>query len=241
VPSICWLRLCAKTRSRSCHAGFFNPTQIARCHLRGYLYQEHSTANTADWRWRKPDAELALTVIDVADKSEVQLPVQRRFFEKIFIGSGYLALAFVLYLYVLLMQRGAGVPEYLGGLVFVFFSMALLHVGSRVSSVILYPDHLVVIRDYGFVLHNTHIFRHDPATQFDGRPESVFELTVDHEAPDFKLYVKRPGFWFLTRKKKFVLAINQSQGSWLVAGLNDWRAHARPAQVGRKDSGKSAH
>jgi hypothetical protein len=49
---------------------------------------------------------------------------------------------------------------------------------------------------------------HSPTLRFEGKLESVFELTPDHLEPDFKL---------------FILHANESQGSWLVAGLNHWR------------------
>lgn len=191
-----------------------------------FEYTQHSTPNETNWRWRKPDAELALTLTDDAHTSHIALPTEWKFFEKIFVVFGYIVMAFLVYLYIFLLMRNAGLSEYLFSLLIVFFGLALLNIGCRVNSLVLYADHLVVIERYAFVLKHTHIFQHDPKIRFDGKPQSVFELTVDHTEPEFKLFVIRPGFLFLSRRKRFILSVNRSQGSWLVAGLNDWREHA---------------
>jgi hypothetical protein len=191
-----------------------------------FTYEEHSTQNEADWRWRKPDAELGLSLTDDEQKSCLRFPVKWLFFQKIMVVVGYMGIGFVLFGYVMLLIRNAGWGDYLVSLLFVFLSLAFLNVGSRVSSLTLYADHLVVIVRYGFVLQHTYVYQHNPKMHFDGRPESMFELTVEHEEPDFKLYVTRPGFLFLSRRKRFIVSANQSQGSWLVAGLNDWCKHA---------------
>ncbi len=64
-----------------------------------FTYDQHSTANSNDWRWRKPDAELALTLTDDAQTSQVQFPVQWLFVEKICILTGYFGAGFLVFLY----------------------------------------------------------------------------------------------------------------------------------------------
>ncbi|MEN9868597.1 MAG: hypothetical protein RL748_4187 [Pseudomonadota bacterium] len=191
-----------------------------------FSYDQHSLPNETNWRWRKPDVELGMQLRDDPQKSTLHLPVHYLGFEKVCIVIGALGALFVLYLYGLFVVRHDGIGNYLGGLVFVFLSLALLHVGSRVSTLTLFQDHLVVVVQYAFVLKHTYVYQHSVHLDFSGKPESVFEMTVDHKEPDFKLYIKRHKRWLFSGKRRFIVSANQSQGSWLVAGLHYWRDHA---------------
>lgn len=194
-----------------------------------FHYGEHSSANKDDWRWRKPDAQLALKLEDDEQKSCLQIPLQLLGFEKGCIIAGYLCSLFTLYLYGLLLMRDAGLPEYLIGGIFIILSLALINVGNRVSSIALYPEHLVIIEPYAFILKRTIIYKHDPRLKFEGKSQSVFELTIDHKEPDFTLYIKRRYFYIFTAQRNLIMSLNQSQGSWLVEGLEYWRDHAGSA------------
>lgn len=191
-----------------------------------FHYDQHSTANEADWRWRKPDAELGLKLEDDEQKSCLHIHLRLLGIEKVCIIAGYLASAFTLYLYGLLFMRDADWPEYLIGAIFIILSLALINVGNRVSSIALYPKHLVIIEPYALILKRTIIYKHDPRLKFEGKSQSVFELTTEHKEPEFKLYIKRRYFYIFTAQRNFLLSLNQSQGSWLVEGLEYWREHA---------------
>ncbi|WP_338847302.1 hypothetical protein V8J88_01120 [Massilia sp. W12] len=189
-------------------------------------YTGHSQANDAAWRWRKPDAELGLRLEDDAQKSILHIPVNFLFFEKICMLAGAACTLLTLYLYGLFVWRNSGVGEYLMGLIFVFLSIALLHVGSRVSALILYPDHLVVVVRYAWFLQHRYIYQRHQKLAFSGKSESPLELTVDHAAPDYKLFILRRRPLFFSSRQRFILSLNQSQGSWLAAGLQSWHAQA---------------
>lgn len=191
-----------------------------------FHYDQHSVANQDDWRWRKPDAELGLKLEDDEQKSCLYIPLQLLRFEKGCIVAGYLCGAFTLYLYGLLFMRGAGLPEYLIGGIFIVLSLALINVGSRVSSIALYPDHLVIAQNYAFVLKRMIIYKHQPGLRFEGKLQSLFELTTDQRQADFKLYIKRRYFYIFTAQRNLLMSLNQSQGSWLVEGLEYWRERA---------------
>ncbi len=201
-----------------------------------FRYDQHSTPNQMDWRWRKPDAELALQVNDEEQKSCLHLPTQLFFFEKFIVIFGVLTMIAAMALIVVAFTHPKS--SLFGSLFFCalifYFGTLLLNMGARASTLILYPDHLVVVENYAFVLKHTYTFPHSPKLNFHGKSESMFEMTYDHEEPDFKLYIERPGFLFLTRRKRVILHANRSQGTWLVAGLNDWRDHAGLQQAGKQ-------
>lgn len=191
-----------------------------------FHYGQHSTANEADWRWRKPDAELGLKLEDDENKSCLHIPHRLLGIEKGCIVAGYVCAVFILYLYAMLFIRDAGWPEYLIGVIFIILSLALINVGSRASSIALYPDHLVIVQNYAFILRRMIIYKHQPYLKFEGKPQSIFELTFDHSEPEFKLYIKHRYFYIFTSQWNLLLSLNQSQGSWLVEGLEYWRKHA---------------
>jgi hypothetical protein len=200
-----------------------------------FSYEQHSLSNQANWRWRKPDAELALQVEDEEQKSCLRLPAQLLFFEKIFVLFGPVTMvAAIAIIIASFYNLGFAVD---GRIIFCalifYFGTFLLNIGARVSELILYPDHLVVVESYAFVLKHTHIFPHQAGLKFRGKSQSMFEMTYDHEEPDFKLFIERPGFLFFTRRKRFILHANQSQGTWLVAGLHYWHENALSAQAGK--------
>ncbi|NGZ28772.1 MAG: hypothetical protein G8345_18015, partial [Magnetococcales bacterium] len=117
-----------------------------------FTYQQHSAGNQADWRWRIPDEELTLKLEEKDEVSRIHIPVRMLFFEKMCIYAGFVGAMLVIYLYGLLFVRDAGLPEYMIGLLFVFLSVALLNVGSRVSSISLHKNHLVITESYALLL-----------------------------------------------------------------------------------------
>jgi hypothetical protein len=191
-----------------------------------FQYEQHSIPNQANWRWRKPNAELGLKLEDDEQKSCLHIPLRLLTAEKVYIVSGYLMAVTTLYFFVLLVMRDAELYEYLLILFFPIMGFIFINVGNRVSSVSLYPDHLVVIDNYAFILKRIIIYKHQPSLKFKGKLQSAFEVTFEQDAPDFNLYIKRRYFYIFSWQRIFWLSLNQSQGSWLVAGLEYWRDHA---------------
>ncbi len=190
-----------------------------------YHYNEHSEANSDAWRWRKPNTDLALNVEDDEQKSSLYIPAPLLFFEKVLVVFGYAAALGTLAIYAMFISRGSGLPDYFIGTIFILLSWALLRVGSRVSSISLYPEKVVVVESYAFVLKHVVTYRREKKLHFIGKSQSVFELTIDHKEPDYKLIIEKKGFIF-SNKKRWILKVNQSQGSWLVEGLECWRDYA---------------
>ncbi len=190
-----------------------------------FQYDQHSAANQHDWRWRRPDEELALQLLDDEQKSCLTLPTEAKLFEKCIVAGGVLFQVLAVFMLVfVLFKRGAA--EAMAGLfpmlLIFWLGHAMLRVGARACQVILYPDHLVVVETHAILLKRIYTFQHGPKLQFHGALQSMFTMTSYQEEPEYKLTIERPNFLFFTKKKRFWLQINQSQGSWLVAGLQAW-------------------
>ncbi len=185
-------------------------------------YSQHSSSNQDAWRWRKPDQELALQLVDEDNCSRIVLPAKPLFFEAIFIALGYVLGVFVLYLFIILVQRGDTWPSFMVCLLFFLMSYFLLQIGSRVSEISLSPTQLIVSLKFGFFFQRKFVYPRAPSLRIDGRLESLFAMNTEQIAPDYKLLIKFAGFFSLARR--FTVTVNQSQGSWLLAGLKQWCA-----------------
>lgn len=185
-------------------------------------YTDHSSPNLDPWRWRKPDAELGLTVEDDTRRSVLHLPLRLTAGERVTIALGYAGVVGILAMLIPMIQRGAGWPDYLIVGVLTILPVAMLHVGSRAVRFELYPDRLLVVSHYAFKFKKMASFRRHPKLCFSGRSESLLELTTDQDQPDFKLLIGRKSL-VPRAQKRFVLSANRSQGTWLVEGLEQWR------------------
>lgn len=211
--------------------GLYHVTRIYREAKRNHPplhYAEHSAPPQDAWRWGLPDGKIGLRLEDDAHSSRLHLPMRVKGVEKGAILFGYLAAVGVLALFVAIAVRGGGWPDYLIASVLGILPLALVNVGSRVNCLILYSDRLVVIQPYGLWLKRVVAIPHHAKLSFKGRSESILELTVDQEEPEFNLTIERRRFLF-SRVRRYKLSVNRSQGSWLVEGLEYWRDHAGKA------------
>ncbi len=203
---------------------------------RGYVrlpYQAHSRSASEAWRWRQPDESKALNqrsdedqhglrVEDGSESSRLHIPLRVFSFEKGGVLFGYVGLGFCVWLLVVMLINGRPLPMYLIVLVFAWLSWLMLHLGSRVVLIEMKPDRVVFILRYGFRLNRKAVFyRKTKKLNFEGRIESVLEMTIDHDQPDFKLFVIYRG-WLFKKKQRFILSVNRTQGEWLIEGLQQW-------------------
>ncbi|MCK5684111.1 hypothetical protein KAJ27_08315 [bacterium] len=70
-----------------------------------FHYDEHSTQNESDWRWRKPDNELGLKLEDDQYKSSLHIPLRLLGFEKGCIVAGYIFSVITLGMFVAMFFR----------------------------------------------------------------------------------------------------------------------------------------
>ncbi|MBU0552629.1 hypothetical protein KKF91_07145 [Myxococcota bacterium] len=197
-------------------------------------YEAHSRPASDAWRWRAPDDSEALLrrsdedphglrVEDSPHASALRLPLRMLTFEKGGVLFGYAGLLLCAWMLIVMLIHDRPPLLYLVVAIFAGLSWLLLSLGSRVTSIELREDRLIFTLNYGIWFSRTRVFRHNPSLKFEGRCESMFEMTVDHDLPDFKLYIVKKGF-ILSKKWRFFMSVNQSQGEWLVEGLRAWSA-----------------
>ncbi len=188
-------------------------------------YETHSTAVADSWRWREPPQALGLTIENDQVASRIVLPFRHTAVEILTSLVGYFLLA-VLGSIVLLSFLDPGV----GGVALLFpvlffgaLIWALLNTDSHLRAIELRRDEVRFAMQYGIFLQRHIVLRSYPGRLiFTGGYQSMFTMNRGQHAPDFKLIVKKTCCWLFSRKKGFYLLCNQSQGSWMVGGLNAW-------------------
>lgn len=216
--------------------GLFAVIGVYRRAKRGYVkapYEAHSRPAADAWRWRAPDDTKVLhqrsaedhhglRVEDGPEGSKLHIPLRMLPFEKGAVVFGYLGLAGCAWMLAVMLIDGRPLFMYSIMALFVALPWAMLYLGSRVVSIELSPDRVVFTLNYGLRFYQKKVFlRRTKKLSFKGHSESVLEMTIDHDQPDFKLFVISRG-WIFKKKKRFILSVNQSQGEWLVEGLNFW-------------------
>lgn len=185
-------------------------------------YEVASTPNTAPWRWRKPDDRLSLQLKDLDDSSHLYLQGRLLGYEKLFVAMGYLLIGAVAWALVnrSFIQGHLDLPSVIVACVFLALGYGAIHVGQYVSRIVLYPDKVELVIDFGFFFRRIQIYRRNARLSFRSETESFLQLTNNHDWPRTRLYVKN-GFIF---SKLFTLAGNPSQNHWIVDGLQHWNA-----------------
>jgi hypothetical protein len=66
-------------------------------------------------------------------------------------------------------------------------------------------------------------YRRSPRLQIEGKYQPFWKIRRDKEEAFYELFVTKPGQRGLFRfKKRFIIALNQSQCSWIVGGLQQY-------------------
>lgn len=188
-------------------------------------YAEHSSAASDNWRWRHPELELGLSVVDSEPASRLQLPFRQTGLAMGASLFGYALLGLLLYLILLAVWREqtdwvmVSVPIAL----FLPLAWVLLNTGSYLTAIELRPDEIRFILSYGIVLHRIRRYRYHKKLHFSGDYQSSLGMAVDQEEPDFQLRLQRRYFLGLSSQHRFDVLCNRSQGSWIVGGLNAWQ------------------
>lgn len=174
------------------------------------------------WRWQPPE-KAELRIENQANTSAVVLPSQPTSAEAIVSAMGYLLLLVVGWGVGAALFRGsivgAGFAAILGG----GFALMFLSVGAQVTRIEVGADRIRIVIRYAFVLRRAVLFRRRSGLRFSGRVQSVLGIAEDQREPRFYLSVKSG---LLSRR--FILSCNQSQGSWIVGGLQHWVSERGP-------------
>ncbi|MCB9637684.1 MAG: hypothetical protein H6727_02120 [Myxococcales bacterium] len=194
-------------------------------------YEEKSKAPEDSWRWRSPEDSLALLVKDEDCKSRLVLPNGDRSSEYVVSLFGYglfLVMFYLLGLYIYRLTTGtvdSGMAPFAFFLFLLCFLLAwaCLQVDARVVEIQLSANVAVFTVNYGiFWQRQTQYHRH-PKAKFHGCDQSSVGRTHRINS-EYKLIVRNPSAGFLNRKARYLLSCNQTQGSWIMGGLQAWNA-----------------
>jgi hypothetical protein len=184
-------------------------------------YEKASQPNRDPWRWRIPHPDLGLTLDDTAHRSTIHLKTHRTFGERLIVLMGYGMILMGLWFGVeMLIRMGDWRRLFLIWVVFGGFGWLFWQVGSRVKRLELTPDRLRVVMTLGFHGEMQRRYRCRPSLRVTGAYQSMLTMDRDQDLPDFNLLIQRGRFG---NRAKYITACNQTQGSWLMAGILAWR------------------
>ncbi|WP_072621884.1 hypothetical protein [Spirulina major] len=183
-------------------------------------YEKASQPNCDPWRWRIPNPDLGLTLDDTPHRSTIHLKTRRTFGERLVVLLGYGMILMGLWFSVeTLISTGDLRGLFLIWVVFGGFGWLFWLVGSRVKRLELTPDRLTVVMTLGFHGEMKRRYRCRPSLQVTGAYQSILTMDRGQDLPDFNLLIQRGRFG---NRAKYITACNQTQGSWLVAGILFW-------------------
>jgi hypothetical protein len=200
-------------------------------------YLKSSTANTEPWRWRKPNLEVKihyqtdgrLSIQDAPDVSRLMFP------QRISIGEvtahffGLVAMGFALLVLWGYLLQGL-ITHFLSFVTnFLFWfglGVMLLQAGDRVLQIDLHPDSLEIVTLHSFALRRKiiHAYKRHQLLKVSGKVQSFWTMERTQGPPDYKITLRRLMFDRFPVNQTFSLTCNQTQGSWVVGGLNHWKS-----------------
>lgn len=217
----------------------------SRQRYRKLEYLSHSHAAGAPWRWRAPDqsAELQhrdgqsgarLRVEQTDHASVLHLPVRKLFIESVGRGLGLMLAGMMAFAMV---SRAWGIAfgtleplflfEWVPGMLIIGMGLALQFFGSRVARIERSPESLVLAVDIAFRMRWHYRIRRESGPEFQGKPQSLFGLDRGQDMPDYFLRIRHRRRGWFPRTLKLLLSVNQTQGDWIVGGLQDWTRATR--------------
>jgi hypothetical protein len=188
-------------------------------------YEQASRPNVEPWQWRIPDRDLNLTLHDEIDRSTIYLPHHLSFIEGFIVAIGYGTIGLGAFIAIHLLISSLN----LVGAILSFGIIGgagwyLLSAGSRVIRLELKDGSLTLVNRFGFRLARKRCYRHDPNLKFRGDLQNFLTMDRTQTSPNYNISIK---YGKHGKKKTFITACNQTQGSWLVSGLEAWRDRTR--------------
>lgn len=199
-------------------------------------YTEKSFQNANDWRWRIPCHDLGIlhghdTRFILKDTEHISsLILSRRTNDVELLANllGYFLIG--LGSFILIRDIIWGASE-LQGFWFVKLLMLgtgflFLNIGDQPTQINLYSDRLEIVTKYALFLYRNNHFRPHKRLKIKGRRQSMLETDAGRGEPDYKVTILKPVFGVFEKKRVYLLACNQTQGSWIVGGLKQWNTLA---------------
>jgi hypothetical protein len=200
-------------------------------------YLKSSTANTEPWRWRKPNlavkiryqTEGRLTIQDAPDVSRFTFPQRISAAEVTLHFFGLVAMGFALLVLWGALRQGS-ITHFLSFWVRFLFcfglGLMLLQAGDRVLYIDLHPNSLKIVTLHSFALRRKiiHSYQRHQLLGVRGKVQSFWTMDSTQGPPDYKITLRRRLCDRVPVQQTFSLTCNQTQGSWIVGGLNHWKS-----------------
>lgn len=189
-------------------------------------YLAVSLPNRDSWRWRFPIPTVVnLKLEDTESESILYISSYLLDSEKIITIFGYIFIILAVYL------LDVGFYQQTNFILLLFplglvtaLAMGFLMVGERVVQIILQPQYITIVIEFGFWLKRKVHFKRDKSWQFQAAYQPSYEMNKDQVNPLVVLSALKPTLLGHSRYRYF-LCCNQSEGSWIAAGLNYWTAY----------------
>jgi len=180
------------------------------------------TDGAEKWRWGTPPAEIKLRLDDAAEHSRLQLP---NILSGVNILGSIVGYAIALSGFALLINLVFLEPSKngLAGPIFVFiilvaFGRFLLDLDSRLVAIELERDRVSFVVRYGIFLFRRIALRRSAVNSCSGQVQTALSMEKGQKEPLYYVFVRRRFF-----SKKFFTICDPSQGSWVIAGLENWK------------------
>ncbi len=193
-------------------------------------YLSQSSENSEQWRWRKPNQNIDLKLVD--DKDQSSLVFDPHFCSTDYIvsvlgaGSYIAAVGFLLFGLWFYFFGGSEDGLRIGaGFTLSFFAFIFGSAGhtfrQRVCKLSRTNSDLVLEYSYGTFFTRKILFSKKSKVNISVKEQSIVEYENSQTAPSYELLIaKKKIISFVP--VKFYIPANQSQITWIQGGLNDW-------------------
>jgi hypothetical protein len=191
-----------------------------------YVRDERWLPPERPFHWSGAPPDLLFTTRNEAERGVVEIPSRMRLHEAVFVAFGWIfgLVAFAGMISRLLRWEMLGLV--ILGLFFVVpFCLVLLRLGEKAIRIERTRREVVFTVRWGFFLARRVHFRAGAAPVFTGRLQSCATMDNFQRQPTYRIFVRKEGRPFFRRT--FTVDCNQTEGSWLVTELQDWRDRLR--------------
>jgi hypothetical protein len=185
-------------------------------------YDEASAESTAPEKLRRPKTELELTIEHISVGTSVSIPFITRSLEVCCHLFGWFMLGIAIFGVVQSLFWFEPFILIIAIPLAFLMGWTFLQMGRRGVRIEFRQDNVIFVVRFGSVLLKKFSFPWQQEIEFDGQYQSVLTMINEQKEPDYKITITRPRIWFLPWSKSFLLACNQSQGSWIVGALRSW-------------------
>jgi hypothetical protein len=184
-------------------------------------------ASAQGWHWADPPVGVALQKVDQAEQSLLQLPDIRSTnnVAGTLVGCAAIlgGIALLIYSFILAPSDRVIGPIFVS-LFTIICGRLMFDLDSRLVAIEVERDRVMFIVRYGIIFFHRIIFNRDGVDSFSGKVQAALAMEKYQPTPHYYVFVHRG-----SSAKRFITDCDPSQGSWLAAGLENWRQSGVPA------------